>query len=174
MDLMSAAQLLGNVGEFVGAVAVVVTLAYLVVQIRQNTRSINSNNNHSVMGAFNHFNEVLATNTELTQLFYEGMSRPESLSEADRHRFWHLAALVMNIFRNLYYQFVEGTFPRDQWMVQAREARQLMNTPGIAYFRSVSSSFEPLFEYLEELPADEPNPLSDRFLSLGGNSAPVQ
>ena len=37
MDLMDTAQLLGNFGEFVGAIAVVVTLVYLSVQIRQNT-----------------------------------------------------------------------------------------------------------------------------------------
>ncbi len=36
MDLMDTAQLLGNFGEFVGAIAVVVTLVYLSVQIRQN------------------------------------------------------------------------------------------------------------------------------------------
>ena len=37
MDLMDTAQLRGNFGEFVGAIAVVVTLVYLSVQIRQNT-----------------------------------------------------------------------------------------------------------------------------------------
>ena len=37
MDLMDTAQLLGNFGELVGAIAVVVTLVYLSVQIRQNT-----------------------------------------------------------------------------------------------------------------------------------------
>ena len=34
MDLMSSAQLLSNVGEFVGAVAVVLTLVYLAIQVR--------------------------------------------------------------------------------------------------------------------------------------------
>ena len=39
MDHLTFAQLLGNYGEFVGAIAVVVTLGYLAIQIRQNTRS---------------------------------------------------------------------------------------------------------------------------------------
>ena len=34
MDHQAFAQLLGNYGEFVGAIAVVVTLGYLAVQIR--------------------------------------------------------------------------------------------------------------------------------------------
>ena len=43
MELMSTAQLLGNFGEFFGAIAVVVTLGYLAAQIRQNTRSMDAN-----------------------------------------------------------------------------------------------------------------------------------
>ena len=39
MDLFATAQLLGNFGEFVGAVSVVVTPGYLAVQIGRNTRS---------------------------------------------------------------------------------------------------------------------------------------
>ncbi|KPK34630.1 MAG: hypothetical protein AMJ65_18070 [Phycisphaerae bacterium SG8_4] len=43
MDLMSTAQLLGNFGEFVGAIAVVVTLAYLAVQVRQSRETFGAN-----------------------------------------------------------------------------------------------------------------------------------
>ena len=42
MDHQDFAQLLGNYGEFVGAIAVVVTLVYLTTQIRQNTNAIRS------------------------------------------------------------------------------------------------------------------------------------
>ena len=40
MDHQGFAQLLGNYGEFVGAIAVVATLGYLAVQIRQNTSAM--------------------------------------------------------------------------------------------------------------------------------------
>ena len=42
MDLMTAAQLLGNFGEFFGAIAVVATLIYLAGQLRQNTKALRS------------------------------------------------------------------------------------------------------------------------------------
>jgi len=50
MDHQAFAQMLGSYGEFVGAIAVVATLFYLVVQVRQskqateaNTRAIRGN-----------------------------------------------------------------------------------------------------------------------------------
>ncbi len=49
MSALEFSQLLGNYGEFVGAIAIVITLIYLSFQLRQNTRSINSNNSNNVM-----------------------------------------------------------------------------------------------------------------------------
>ena len=43
MDLMSVAQLLGNFGEFAGAIAVVVTLGYLAVQVKHSKNSMEEN-----------------------------------------------------------------------------------------------------------------------------------
>ncbi len=43
MDHQAIAQLLGNYGEFVGAIVVVITLGYLVVQVNQNTKALKTN-----------------------------------------------------------------------------------------------------------------------------------
>jgi hypothetical protein len=39
MPVAEAAQLLGNIGEFVAAIAVVVTLVYLAIEVRQHSQS---------------------------------------------------------------------------------------------------------------------------------------
>ena len=43
MTLLDTAQLLGNIGEFAGAIAVVATLGYLAVQVRQSKRAVDNN-----------------------------------------------------------------------------------------------------------------------------------
>ena len=43
MNLMDIAQLLGNFGEFVGAIAVVVTLAYLAMQVKHSKEAVTAN-----------------------------------------------------------------------------------------------------------------------------------
>ena len=48
MNLMDTAQLMGNFGEFFGAIAVVATLAYLAVQIKQNTKVARSTVRQSI------------------------------------------------------------------------------------------------------------------------------
>lgn len=160
MDHQALAQLLGNYGEFFGSIAVLATLGYLIVQIRQNTRSTNSNNNHNVMMAFNSFNETLFASPDLARIYYEGLVSPDRLGSHERHQFVHMIACLLNIYRNLYYQFVEGTFPEQQWLVQAREAKQLITTPGGAHALSITASYNVLVEYLQGLPSDDAGPLS--------------
>ena len=55
MDLMSTAQILGNIGEFVGAIGVVATLIYLTLQVRHSALLIEMNST------------ALRQNTELAQ-----------------------------------------------------------------------------------------------------------
>jgi hypothetical protein len=58
MDHQNFAQLLGNYGEFFGAVAVVVTLAYLAGQLRQNTKALRASsysNWNQVVSSWSHF-----------------------------------------------------------------------------------------------------------------------
>ena len=43
MSLMELTQVLGNVGEFVGAIGVVATLLFLAVQVRHSKQSMDAN-----------------------------------------------------------------------------------------------------------------------------------
>ena len=43
MSAMETAQFLGNIGELVGAIGVVVTLVYLAIQVRHSKQSTDAN-----------------------------------------------------------------------------------------------------------------------------------
>jgi len=64
MSLMETTQLLGNVGEFVGAIAVVATLAYLAVQVRHGREATEINTNQLKGEAIREINN---TEMELTR-----------------------------------------------------------------------------------------------------------
>ena len=64
MDHQTFAQLLGNYGEFVGAIAVVVTLVYLTTQIRQNTNAIRSSTYASWNEASQSWGDFVADNAK--------------------------------------------------------------------------------------------------------------
>jgi hypothetical protein len=69
MDHQAFAQLLGNYGEFVGSIAVVATLIYLALQIRQNTDTTRRASIQMSVESSVGINSMLATNAELNDIF---------------------------------------------------------------------------------------------------------
>lgn len=85
MDIME----LGALGELVGGIAVLVTLAYLALQIRQSGRTSSLNAGHSIANEIATFLERLALDPEVHSVWERGIHR-EPLDEAESDRFGRL------------------------------------------------------------------------------------
>ena len=83
MDHQAIAQLLGNYGEFVGAIAVVATLGYLAMQIRTNTRQSRAATTQSIVDSFNSGLEAVMLNPQLADAFAKE-AQGEELSMGER------------------------------------------------------------------------------------------
>ena len=87
MDLMSTAQLLGNIGEFAGAIAVVITLGYVAVQIRQSTRVAGAEAIQGLIESHRASIRVALQNPELNDLLGIGANDYQILNQSDKNRF---------------------------------------------------------------------------------------
>jgi hypothetical protein len=99
---------IGAVGEVAGAVAVTVTLVFLVIQIRHSARATERNNSLSQASAldqgfdqFSNFRRMLSSDRELTDLWLRGREGKE-LDDVDEHRFGQLVVEWTLILRNNY------------------------------------------------------------------------
>ncbi|MGK0224679.1 MAG: hypothetical protein ACI9ON_003936, partial [Limisphaerales bacterium] len=101
MDHQAFAQLLGNYGEFVGAVAVVATLVYLTAQIRQNTRAMEAAQRMALaenyivrVNQIERASRELALSQDLGEILAKGRAQGiDSLPPKDRNRYrsWLMA-----------------------------------------------------------------------------------
>lgn len=86
---------LGNLGDFVGGVAVLVTLAYLAIQIRQNTAQVKKASELAradtwarSVEAFSNFRALLISDSEVADIFLRGCRDSSSLNPEERLRFY--------------------------------------------------------------------------------------
>jgi hypothetical protein len=93
MTLIEMAQLLGNFGEFVGSVAVVITLIFVGLQVRHGWRALSENTLLAKVAAADKSFEQHAewrtrviNNEEVASLFLRG-GRKETLSEEGQFRY---------------------------------------------------------------------------------------
>jgi len=151
MDLMSISSLLGNIGEFIGAIAVVATLGYLVVQIRQNTAAITSQTYEGVMAGFNEVNTVVADNPGLAAVFLKGDKDPDSLDDAEAVQYAFLYRCWSNQWLKLLRLYESGTLSKADWSRMALEAAQAFQTAGGQRFREENHLFEELYQAIDKM-----------------------
>ena len=79
-------QDLGNVGEFIAALATVATLGYLALQVRAARHSTDFLISQGISQQYNHTNGQITQNPELAELFARVRRDPDSLSDVDSVR----------------------------------------------------------------------------------------
>lgn len=91
-------EAIGAVGEIVGALAVLVTLVYLAMQIRQNTKSVQAAAVDSANSQVSKIREVIFADADVANMYRRGNEDPASLSEDDTIRY---RLLIHNIMLSL-------------------------------------------------------------------------
>jgi hypothetical protein len=143
----------GAIGEIVGALAVVASLIYLAMQIRQNTRQISLSLESSKLAAFernvesgNRSRELLITNPEIAELLLKGFADYRSLPRGDRFR-------CNMLFRNLF-SAIQGGYIRqltvgdDPELLEAikKPLESLLQNPGThQWLEEVEPDWRPEF-----------------------------
>ena len=102
-------QELAAIAEIIGAIAVVASLVYLAVQIRQNTHGLSMSLKSTELAAFernveagNRIREIFILNPEVTELYERGLKSYADLSGSDRLRFGMLLRNVFSAFQGAF------------------------------------------------------------------------
>lgn len=117
MDLASTTQMLGSIGEFVGSVAVVVTLVFLTVQLRQNTSALKSSFWQAIQDAEQRFDTLLSRDRELSSIWVRGSDHGlDSFDDpVERLQFLVLGKQLVDLFQTHHYQHDAGMIENELW-----------------------------------------------------------
>jgi hypothetical protein len=150
---------LANLGEFIGGVAVLVTLVYLAVQVRQNTRTVAAASSQAVTSTSADILMRGAANKDLAQVFLKMISAPDSLDAVERIQAWMYLRAAFRTMENQYYQSRRGLLD-ESWPGYLQTLGILIRTPYIReWWRGDRTTFGPLFRELvdEHVSSSEAN-----------------
>ncbi len=156
MSALEFSQLLGNYGEFVGAIAIVVTLIYLAVQLRQNTASVRA-------GAYQAW---VAANLELNKAFAEqlqsdaiakGMYRPDELSEETFLPFAMWFMSVMQMAQATDYLHRTGSLDRVLADTEIRRVAGILALPGVRQWWDAGAKTQLTPQFVELIESTTPD-----------------
>ncbi len=113
-------QDLGAVGEFIGGVAVVITLIYLALQIKQSTKVNASLIRQNFYDATQRMMLHAVESTEFMELFNRAWSTNDSLTPTEQMQIWrHMQAIFMG-YQGFFEQYKSGALPEKDWALMRK------------------------------------------------------
>ena len=137
---------LGNLGDFIGGLAVVFTLIYLAVQIRQNTRALRVASMQSSMLAAQNIGMLPAQDRDLARIVRVGMSKPDELDEDEFQQFRYFLMNMLRVHEDMFVQHRAGVVDDETWKARSSSLKTIFSSPGGRRIWKTSSAYRDDFK----------------------------
>ena len=120
-------QDLGSIGELIAAIATIATLLYLAIQIRQNTKSVQSTNYSTWMDAIHGINHV---HLEIAEFLDDALNARRELTPEEFWK-WHIhQAQFFYAIEAAYLFHMNGTVDDQFFESRMRSGKYSLTLPG--------------------------------------------
>jgi hypothetical protein len=153
------------IAQGLAAFAVTITVVYLAIQIRENTRATRSQTYQLATSALAEMAGIIGTDREVARIFRIGMTNPEELDQDEFVQFGYLGVSLFRRFENVFFQHQSGMIDDDFWNGHRDNILWFFHRPGMqAWWKDRKFAFSKSFrEFLDEsTPADISSPQSRR------------
>ena len=120
---------LGSIGEFVAAIAMLVTLAYIAFQIRQNTALARAQSTREISNLYS-INHTLAAHPDWIDIIRRGHHNFSALSKDEQACFHHITAPLLNQFEAAFRMHRQGLIDEDLYQSWRSIILSILSTPG--------------------------------------------
>ncbi|MDD9888828.1 MAG: hypothetical protein OXU66_01075 [Gammaproteobacteria bacterium] len=150
---------LANIGELIGGLAVVASLIYLAIQIRQNTKIVKG---ATLSSNIQNWTNVISsvTHPEMAAAHLVGSMGRAAISSEQFTQFFYHCRIFFVAFEDQYYQFRHGTLDEAIYRGYERSIQaQALVSPGYLMYWEISrQEFSPEFaNRIDALIKDNPN-----------------
>jgi hypothetical protein len=169
-------EALGNIGDFIGGIGVVVTLIYLAVQIRQNSKIVKTGAAEAVMRSISEYFRSSSESAELTQVISKAMRDFEQLDDAELTQFNLWIFSWFRLVELAHHHYSAGHIPENFWEGQVAHLNGLMKLRPIKNLWEIrkhvfSEDFQRFVAAVEEIESTLGTPDMMRFYKQGNSAA---
>ena len=125
-------EFLGNLGELIGGLAVIISFIFLGLQIRQNTKALRAQSARESEVDMANLNREMAVNGEMAELliqFVEEDADFNKFTKAERFRYQMHTRAVLQMLQADYYLNLEGSLPDYVWHRRLKWFRSFIDLP---------------------------------------------
>lgn len=118
------------IGQTVAVVALVLSLIFVGVQIRQNTLATRAASHNEVSNSLNEINRMFAESADLAKIWLAGMDNRQALTAEERWRFDSTLRAYMHVCETMFFQARLGAGDKSIMLAEENGVRTVLASPG--------------------------------------------
>ena len=127
------------VSQFVGSIAVVLSVLYLGVQVHRSTRVAKVAAQDAAAAAMRDVTNTFMENAEMSRIWGAGLENINTLSPDDQARFFHATHQFLKAFETIHFHYLNGLMDKQLWFGWQEQLRHYITAPGIAAYWNIRS-----------------------------------
>ena len=161
---------LASVGSFVSGVAVLASLIFVAVQMRQNTQAVRAATSQAESLIYWQINQIVVTHGDVARLWRCGCADPKSLTDDEWVRYVSFLSSAFRVFEGAQLERRKGLLDKEHWDSLVAVMTDFASQPGVKAFWALrrhrqSMEFQRWFEVL--LKSQDTTALYGRTVQLG-------
>ncbi|NNL84200.1 MAG: hypothetical protein HKP27_01020 [Myxococcales bacterium] len=120
----------GSIGEAIGGIAVIASLVYLMIEVRQNTVTARLATVQTIADSFANWTAALGRDPKLVELYVGGLGDSKTLSATEQLQFDFLVLTLVRKLENAFAQYRGGNVQEVEWRSWSVPIRLILSTPG--------------------------------------------
>jgi hypothetical protein len=147
-------EIMANYADVVGGIAVLISLIYVGLQVRSNTRSSLSQTNMMAHESMANISLEIGKDAQCCSLLRKGLMSYSDLDNDEKFQFLTILTSLYRRYENVFYQNKKGLLEEELWKGYSHSMVSYMNTKGGKEFWKVrkgsfSTSFSAFLEDAE-------------------------
>ena len=138
-------QDLGSIGELIAAIATLITLAYLALQLKQNTTALKSQTFQQSSMDMSLTANSISSDGDLAKIIIKAENGLTALSSDERLRFHFCILVAVRRIQAIYNQALYGSNQRQRIQGFERSIMSLLSNVGSEWWKSTKSAFSKEF-----------------------------
>ncbi len=148
--------------EIFGGVAILISLIFVGIQLRENTKATRSNTATATIATMASWYADIGNNQQSSKLFYDFLAHPDSIPKEERiQAIYNLHSMFLT-FQSSYFLVQEGTLDKRIQESLTVVIKGVRNQPGMLYYWKTRKSifFEEFRVYVDEI-LETTDPISE-------------
>ena len=121
---------LGNLGEFLGSILVLVTLIYLAIQTHSINRQSQAEARYAFVDSMADINVGIAQSKQTASVWRRGLDSIENLDDDERMQFFMFVGQYANSWAVMYQLHQDRLLPPTQWDIVRNDVVSILSTGG--------------------------------------------